>query len=1239
MKIFHFADLHLDPATEENTAPALDCLLEAARREQPDLIVNAGDLSFRRGHLAPWVGLALRRFHVELSRMAPTIVVAGNHDLSTAGRGVGTVLGALGESAAGDGEDDYGLYLCERPVVQRFSSLSGALHVACLPYPSRDWLLAGRPELKPSDLLPELSRLLLETLHGLAAQVPAGQRAILVYHGTIASARTDSEHTMTPEIDVVLNEAEIPACFEAVLCGHIHRHQQIGRAVYAGSPAPLTFAEERGEHGYVLWTERSDIDPGLQLEPGAGWRYRHVPIPVAHPLLTVDLQRLGPVYGHDDFGGARVRVRLMLGPGESPEALREKWTRFYVEAGAAEVRVLIERPEEQRIAGPEVRADASMDGLLSLYAERHPEVAPLLDELKALARTIEERLPPDARMRAAAAGYRLLALRWDNWKNYGAGNALDLESLGRLVAIEGDNASGKSNAAEVECFALYGRFIRGRQALAEAVRIGAQEALVAAEFEVSGVRYKVERRIRVNSKGVGSQVLALFRAAPYAPLKIALSPEFVADLKMEAPLTPLWLPASLGSARETQDLIEELVGPFELYLKTRFASQGEIDALLDLTPAELKDVLQQALAAQLFEERERIARPLTMEAERAAERHDDGLRAWREEAELAPARAEQLERALNDLDAARRELAAAEHAVKVAEAEHEEAEHAVASVTERGTAWDRAQAELAAAREKVARLANEIAWHEAQARQSAAAAERLQALPALEERLRGLRDAQGLCTARRAALEAARQLVAERERALRQHHGLRAARREEILTRLGRLEEAHGLEKARDVRTEKDLADRGLRGVEQAIESLKDAERRAALVEQAPFGEKCAEAACPLLADALEARGLIEARREGISTARRAAQVALEESAREVAGRRERFDADRLALQRERDECGNGPDERQRELEAGVLEGQAAARMAGAAVAEVDLDEVGLQRLEAEHRELMALGPAIERGRQAQAALPLLQEASREAGGETERRAGEHAATGHRPDPDRAARAAAEASERATALAAARDAMLRASEEAIEQAAAARVRLERAQEAAGKLAGAQLEAERLAQAARVASVYLEAVGRNGLPYLMLERALPALEGHANHFLCDDLGSGLRLEIEACRELQSGEQRSEVLIRYANDFGTHSLAAASGFERTAIGYALRAALAQVQSEAQGVTLSHWIADEGWGVFDEQNIVRVAQPMLRRLAERFGRVIVISHQAPIREVCDTRLRVVGDPSRGSRLERAE
>ena len=59
------------------------------------------------------------------------------------------------------------------------------------------------------------------------------------------------------------------------------------------------------------------------------------------------------------------------------------------------------------------------------------------------------------------------------------------------------------------------------------------------------------------------------------------------------------------------------------------------------------------------------------------------------------------------------------------------------------------------------------------------------------------------------------------------------------------------------------------------------------------------------------------------------------------------------------------------------------------------------------------------------------------------------------------------------------------------------------------------------------------------------------------------------------------------------------------------------------------------DEAFEKFSPVNLVRIGQPMLRRLAARVGRVFVISQEDPILAVTDTRLRVEADHARGSRL----
>jgi len=81
-RVLLFADVHLDATTQDNVLPALASILQTARDENPDIIVNAGDLAFKRESLAPWVSRELRRFHVALAEVAPVIVVPGNHDLT-----------------------------------------------------------------------------------------------------------------------------------------------------------------------------------------------------------------------------------------------------------------------------------------------------------------------------------------------------------------------------------------------------------------------------------------------------------------------------------------------------------------------------------------------------------------------------------------------------------------------------------------------------------------------------------------------------------------------------------------------------------------------------------------------------------------------------------------------------------------------------------------------------------------------------------------------------------------------------------------------------------------------------------------------------------------------------------------------------------------------------------------------------------------------------------------------------
>lgn len=166
--------------------------------------------------------------------------------------------------------------------------------------------------------------------------------------------------------------------------------------------------------------------------------------------------------------------------------------------------------------------------------------------------------------------------------------------------------------------------------------------------------------------------------------------------------------------------------------------------------------------------------------------------------------------------------------------------------------------------------------------------------------------------------------------------------------------------------------------------------------------------------------------------------------------------------------------------------------------------------------------------------------------------------------------------------------------------------------------------------------YVSAVSRTGIPYLLLEKALPMFEQFANEFLCVDEGfdTPLRLAMTATKETQGGSSKDEVVIRFTDDRGTHPLGEASGFQRVAIGYALRASLSKLQAAASGAVIRHCIYDEGWGASDPKNQL-LGKRMIQKFGEEFHRFLYITHIPTLQEVADSVIHVVS-VSGGAQVE---
>ena len=271
MKLLHTSDWHLGAKLgRHDRAPdhleALKGLLEVAESTCPDLILHTGDLfdASRPPYEALQLGVrALGR----LAKVAPTVVIAGNHDSSMLFRVIDDLAGAATPRR---------LWLVATPQVLSFPAIADApTSVACVPFipPGAIAQFAtGDPtrfEGSYADGVKTLNQRLLDE-----ADEQAGARGIVLYsaHLHVQGARPGkSERRITVGEDYATH---VEGLQRALYCafGHIHDPQLLpggaARGRYAGSLIPLDFGEGRQEKHAVLVTIGDAVEVDTHDLPG-----------------------------------------------------------------------------------------------------------------------------------------------------------------------------------------------------------------------------------------------------------------------------------------------------------------------------------------------------------------------------------------------------------------------------------------------------------------------------------------------------------------------------------------------------------------------------------------------------------------------------------------------------------------------------------------------------------------------------------------------------------------------------------------------------------------------------------------------------------------------------------------------------------------------------------------------------------------------------------------------------------
>lgn len=170
-------------------------------------------------------------------------------------------------------------------------------------------------------------------------------------------------------------------------------------------------------------------------------------------------------------------------------------------------------------------------------------------------------------------------------------------------------------------------------------------------------------------------------------------------------------------------------------------------------------------------------------------------------------------------------------------------------------------------------------------------------------------------------------------------------------------------------------------------------------------------------------------------------------------------------------------------------------------------------------------------------------------------------------------------------------------------------------------------AARLAAAQHQRSLYDElrvAFGKNGLPAMIIETAVPELEAETNNLLARLTGGRMTLRIATQRERVSGGLAETLELEIADELGTRAYELYSGGEAFRINFAIRIALSKLLARRAGAQLRTLFIDEGFGSQDEDGRDKLVDA-INKIKSDFELILVITHIDELRDAFPVHLLV--------------
>ncbi len=160
----------------------------------------------------------------------------------------------------------------------------------------------------------------------------------------------------------------------------------------------------------------------------------------------------------------------------------------------------------------------------------------------------------------------------------------------------------------------------------------------------------------------------------------------------------------------------------------------------------------------------------------------------------------------------------------------------------------------------------------------------------------------------------------------------------------------------------------------------------------------------------------------------------------------------------------------------------------------------------------------------------------------------------------------------------------------------------------------------------------EAFGKNGVPALLIEQALPVIELKANEILDRLSGGGMSIRFITQREYADKKRtdlKETLDIQIQDRAGVRDYEMFSGGESFRINFAIRLALSHVLAQRAGARLQTLVIDEGFGSQDEIGRQRLTEA-ITLVQDDYKLILVITHINALKDIFSSQLVVEKTPA---------